>query len=82
MCMCESTQISTTIETTVSEQESLPVSGGYLAKPTQIYAVEEVKQQVQNSVNVIEEEIKTPINLQSSFSFFKKFFFFFVQFIF
>jgi len=62
----EPTQISTTIENAVSEQESLPISGGYLAKPTQIYVVEEVKQQVQNTVNVIEEEIKAPINLQSS----------------
>jgi cell division protein FtsZ len=62
----EATQISTTIENTFTEQESLPVSGGYLAKPTQIYVVEEVKQQVQNPVNVIEEEIKSPINFQSS----------------
>jgi cell division protein FtsZ len=51
----------------VSTQETTPISGGYLSKPTQIYAVEEVKQQVQNAVNVIEEEIKNPINLQSSF---------------
>jgi cell division protein FtsZ len=63
----EPTQISTTIENAVSEQESLPVSGGYLAKPTQIYAVEEEKQNVQNNVTVTEiEEVKNPINFEAS----------------
>ena len=63
----EPTQISTTIENAVSEQESLPVSGGYLAKPTQIYAVEEEKQNVQNNVTITEiEEVKNPINFEAS----------------
>lgn len=61
----EPAQISAKIES-ANIEESAPISGGYLAKPTQIYVVEEVKQQVQNTVNVIEEEIKAPINLQSS----------------
>jgi cell division protein FtsZ len=61
----EATEIYAKIESATIE-ESTPISGGYLAKPTQIYVVEEVKQQVQNTVNVIEEEIKSPINFQSS----------------
>jgi cell division protein FtsZ len=63
----EPTQISTTIENAVSEQNSLPISGGYLAKPTQIYVVEEEKQTVQNNVTVTEiEEVKSPINVEAS----------------
>jgi len=63
----EPTQILTTIENAISEQESLPISGGYLAKPTQIYVVEEEKQNVQNNVTVTEiEEVKAPINVEAS----------------
>jgi cell division protein FtsZ len=50
-----------------TEQESLPISGGYLAKPTQIYAVEEEKQSAQNNLTVTQiEEVKSPINLEAS----------------
>ncbi len=62
----EANEISTTIEN-ATEQESLPISGGYLAKPTQIYVVEEEKQNVQNTVNVTEiEEVKNPIIFETS----------------
>jgi len=62
----EPIQHATTIEN-ATEQESLPISGGYLAKPTQIYAVEEEKQNVQNTVTVTEiEETKSPINFEAS----------------
>jgi cell division protein FtsZ len=62
----EPIQHAATIEN-ATEQESLPISGGYLAKPTQIYAVEEEKQNVQNTVTVTEiEETKSPINFEAS----------------
>ena len=62
----EPTQIYTSIEID-AEPESLPISGGYLTKPTQIYAVEEEKQNVQNNVATIEiEEVKNPINFEAS----------------
>jgi cell division protein FtsZ len=62
----EPTQIYTSIEN-VTEPESSAVSGGYLTKPTQIYAVEEEKQNVQNNVTVTEiEEVKNPINFKAS----------------
>ncbi len=62
----EPTQSSTPLETP-TVQESTPISGGYLAKPTQIYAVEEEKQNVQNTITVTQiEEVKSPINLEAS----------------
>lgn len=62
----EPIQNATTIEN-ATEQESLPISGGYLAKPTQIYAVEEENQSAQNNVNVTQiEEVKNPIIFEAS----------------
>ncbi len=62
----EPAQNSTTIEN-ATEPESLPISGGYLTKPTQIYAVEEESQSAQNNVNVTQiEEVKNPINFEAS----------------
>ena len=63
----EPIQNATTIEN-APEQDSLPISGGYLAKPTQIYAVEEENQSAQNNnVNVTQiEEVKNPINFEAS----------------
>jgi cell division protein FtsZ len=62
----EPIQHAATIEN-ATEQESFPISGGYLAKPTQIYAVEEEKQNVQNTVTVTQiEETKSPINFEAS----------------
>ena len=62
----EPIQNAATIEN-ATEQESLPISGGYLAKPTQIYAVEEENQSAQNNVNVTQiEEVKNPIIFEAS----------------
>ena len=62
----DAVQISRNTENSIA-QETSPISGGYLAKPTQIYAVEEEKQSVQNNVNVTQiEEVKSPINFEAS----------------